>query len=202
MSVWLRATVCAVALLASASYRAPPPDADARFARWRQTAAAAQASAYATFLRSNGVGDVLPLQDLLRSGRAWQRCRAPEFVVPPKERWQALVPTLELVAELRQRRRLPDARAASVYRTVAFNACERGSARSRHLENAAIDFDLIPTAETTARLCGYWRRHGARHRFGLGFYDAERIHVDTRGYRTWGRDHSHTTSRCATLESR
>ncbi len=202
MNAWHRRAICAAAVLAAASCRAPPPNDDARFAHWRQTALAAEVPAYISFLRSNGVDSVLPLRDLLRSGRAWQRCGVPEFVVPPRSRWQTLVPTLELVAELRERLVLPQARAASVYRTVAFNTCERGSARSRHLDNAAIDFDLVPNAEVTARLCGYWRQHGARHRFGLGFYDLERIHVDTRGYRTWGRDHTRRTSLCVTPATR
>lgn len=79
--------------------------------------------------------------------------------------------------------------------TPAFNACERGSRLSRHLANAALDFDL-PAAVDASRLCRFWRQQGAQHRFGLGFYDPRRIHVDARGHRTWGRDYTRRTSLC------
>ena len=42
-------------------------------------------------------------------------------------------------------------------------------------------------------------RHGAEHRFGLGFYSPTRIHVDTAGFRTWGRDYTRRTSLCRAI---
>jgi hypothetical protein len=83
---------------------------------------------------------------------------------------------------------------ASSFRTTAFNRCEGGSARSRHLANNALDFDL--GADAGQRLCDWWRRHGKTRGVGLGFYTPRRIHIDTAGFRTWGSDHTGKTSRC------
>jgi uncharacterized protein YcbK (DUF882 family) len=168
-----------------------------RFARWMGTSPnAAQADAYATYLRGRKVGDILPLSQLLRSGRSWRRCNVDEFAVPPRVAWPAMVATLELVRELQRRRLLDAALPASVYRSDAFNRCEGGSRLSRHRLNNAIDFDLPPDPDRVSKLCRYWRENGARLRFGLGFYDNRRIHVDTSGFRTWGSDYTRMTSLC------
>lgn len=102
--------------------------------------------------------------------------------------------TLALVRDLRAARVVVDPAVASSFRTSAFNRCEGGSAKSRHLANNALDFDLETAADR--RLCAWWHAHGAKHRFGLGFYSPTRIHVDTAGFRTWGSDHTSRTSLC------
>jgi uncharacterized protein YcbK (DUF882 family) len=106
-----------------------------------------------------------------------------------------MTPTLQLVAELRATGVLSGERVASAWRSRELNDCEGGSSRSRHLENNALDFDVAGGADVVA-LCGFWRRHGVRHRFGLGFYSPTAIHVDTSGFRTWGHDRHRGTSLC------
>lgn len=168
------------------------------FAAWSVDAGRARPIAeYARFLQERGVGDVLPMRELLRSGRRWQRCGRDRYAIPPREQWRAMVPTLALAADLRARGLLPAARVASVYRDASFNRCEGGSPLSRHLANAALDFDLTAQEGGIARLCDYWRRYGRERRFGLGFYSDHQIHVDTTGYRTWGGDYTRKTSLCA-----
>lgn len=172
---------------------------DGRYSRWlADPANAAQAAAYAAYLRDRHVANVLPIPQLLRTGRSWRRCNSSEFSVPPRSAWAAMVPTLSLVRELQERKLMDVARAASAYRTDAFNRCEGGSKLSRHRLNNAIDFDLAPDSARLQSLCDFWRTNGSRWRFGLGFYDDRRIHVDTSGFRTWGSDYTRRTSPCST----
>lgn len=187
--------ITVVAILACGCGRQAEAD---RYARWMAPSNAAQARAYATYLIDRNVGDVLPIPQLLRSGRSWRPCKAAEFAVPPKNAWPAMVRTLALVRELQRQRLLRGSRVASSYRDEAFNRCEGGSPLSRHRVNNALDFDLPFDPERVRSLCTYWRRHGTRLHFGLGFYDNRRIHVDTSGFRTWGTDYTHATSLCPT----
>jgi hypothetical protein len=189
-----RTTILAAVL--SGCLRDQPGD---RYERWiADPSNAGRASEYSSYLRERDVGDVLPLSQLLHSGRSWQRCNAGEFVVPPRASWHAMVRTLGLVRELQRRKLLASGRAASAYRTDAFNRCEGGSKLSRHRLNNAIDFDLAPDPARLQSLCDFWRTNGSRWRFGLGFYDDRRIHVDTSGFRTWGSDYTRRTSPCST----
>ncbi len=107
-----------------------------------------------------------------------------------------MTPTLRVVAQLRDAGILDPALARSVYRDAAVNRCAGGSARSKHRENRAIDFDLPSNPHNTARLCTFWRKHGPALNLGLGFYTPTAIHLDTAGFRTWGSDHHRGTSLC------
>jgi len=176
----------------------PRPDAAGRYRQWLASGHGDEVTSYTTYLREAGLGDVIAVPDLLRSGRRWRRCRAEEFSVPPRIQWSAMKPTLRLVAELRSAGLLKGARVASVWRSREFNDSEGGSARSRHLENNALDFDVSGGIDM-AGLCAYWHRHGSANRFGLGFYSPTAIHVDTSGFRTWGHDHHRGTSLCERL---
>jgi len=181
-------------VVASCGTRSVPGPAE-RYRQWLRAGHEAEVAAYAAYLRDQGAGNVLPLPELLRSGRRWHGCRTEEFSVPPRAQWPAMPSTLKLVAELRSTGMLEEARVASAWREPGFNRCEGGSSRSQHLENNALDFDVADGVDVAA-LCGYWRRHGAARRFGLGFYSPGAIHVDTAGFRTWGRDHHRGTSLC------
>jgi hypothetical protein len=173
----------------------PGPDSAQRYQQWLKSGHEAQVATYTAYLRDQGLEGIVPIPDLLRSGRRWRRCQAEEFSLPPHAQWSAMTPTLELVAELRAAGVLRGARVASAWRSREFNDCEGGSPRSRHLENSALDFDVIGGADVMV-LCRYWRTQGAARRFGLGFYSPTAIHVDTSGFRTWGRDHHRGTSLC------
>ena len=134
------------------------------------------------------------MHDLLRSGRRWKRCGADEFMIPPRSTWAAMASTLEVLHELRSAGLVDAPVVASSFRTPAFNRCEGRSAKSRHLANNALDFDL--GADAGQRLCDWWRKQGEARGVGLGFYTPKRIHIDTAGFRTWGADHTRNTSRC------
>lgn len=174
-----------------------PPDTTQRYRQWLESGHGAQVAAYAAYLRGEDLERVLPMPDLLRSGRRWRRCQAEEFSVPPRAQWSEMKPTLELVAKLQAAGVLKGARVASAWRSSEFNHCEGGSSRSRHLGNNALDFDIARGIDAEA-LCRYWRVHGISSRFGLGFYSPTAIHVDTSGFRTWGHDHHRGTSLCQT----
>jgi hypothetical protein len=177
---------------------APAPAAPSAddYATWARTQAA-DVAAYSAFLRRQGVDAIVPMPELLRLGRRWRNCGGTAFVVPPRERWPAIVPTLRLFDALRKDGLLDGARVASAYRPAAYNRCEGGSDGSRHLRNQALDLDLGPGApDRVARLCAHWRRIGPARDWGLGFYTPTRIHLDATGFRTWGSNHRRGTSLC------
>lgn len=167
-----------------------------RYARWLDAGHRAEVEQYAAYLRSENVGDVVPMPALSRTARRWRLCGNIEFAVPPAELQPNMPPTLRLVARLRDEGILDPSMARSVYRDAAMNACAGGSARSRHLQNRAIDFDLPERGDNVERLCAFWREHGQALDMGLGFYTPTAIHIDTAGYRTWGGDHTWRTSLC------
>jgi len=170
-------------------------DSRRRYLLWRE-AHQAQVDAYARFLAAKGVGTVVPLPDLLRTGRSWRRCGA-EFAVPPAAAWPSMVPTLRLLADLRARGVLPGrVRVDSAWRDPAFNACAGGAARSKHLGNGALDLEWKAPPGAMDRLCKAWAREGQARAWGLGFYSPTRLHLDTAGFRTWGTDYHYGTSLC------
>lgn len=193
---WLRAA----AVLLTVAGCAPPESASQRYERWLEAGSRAQVRAYESYLQSRDVAGIVPTAQLLRTGRRWRSCRVAEFSVPPRDSWPEIVATLVLVDELKKAGVLRAPQVASAWRDKAFNACEGGSTRSRHLRNNALDFDVVLTERDVERLCRYWRRHGDTLRFGLGFYSSTRIHVDTTGFRTWGYDYRRATSQCVRIE--
>lgn len=185
-----RPAVVALVCMLTACAAQPPVD---RFDTWRK-AHRVKVEAYEDFLRTEGVAGILPMRDLLRSGRRWKRCGADEFIVPPRDAWAAMPATLRVLRELQSAGVIEAPVVASSFRAPGFNRCEGGSTKSRHLANNALDFDL--GADAGQRLCDWWRSQGGKHRLGLGFYTPRRIHLDTAGFRTWGSDHTHRTSPC------
>lgn len=166
-----------------------------RYQRWLGDGHHAAVEEYRRYLHAHGAGESAPMMQLLRSGRRWRLCGAPEFALPPKPAWPDTVRSLRLIAELRRAGLLDGAEITSGYRDEALNRCEGGSSRSRHMSGGAYDFDLATDAPTR-ELCAFWRRRGPASGFGLGFYDARHLHIDTTGFRTWGHDYSYRTSQC------
>ncbi|MBT2746963.1 MULTISPECIES: D-Ala-D-Ala carboxypeptidase family metallohydrolase [unclassified Lysobacter] len=150
---------------------------------------------YRAYLRAQGVAGLIPMSELLRSGRRWRWCRAAEFALPPKSAWPDTVRTLRLIGDLRRAGLLDGAELTSAYREPRLNRCEGGSSRSRHMSGGAYDFDLASDADIQS-LCAFWRREGAARSFGLGFYDRRHLHIDTAGFRSWGHDYTRRTSLC------
>ena len=69
---------------------APQQDADL-FAAWRLGAAREDVAAIEAYFRKEGVADILPLADILRSDARWRTCTAAQpFAIPPRRlglRW-------------------------------------------------------------------------------------------------------------------
>lgn len=170
------------------------------FETWLETSNhQAETDAYANYLNKHGVGNVLPLPELLSVARDWQKCGGAPFILPPKDKWQNMINTLKLLRKLQEQNRLPAVAVTSSYRYPALNTCAGGSARSKHLSNGALDMRFKSPADeqqTFPKLCEYWRQHGATQAMGLGFYPGGQIHIDTQGFRTWGQDYSAKSSPC------
>jgi uncharacterized protein YcbK (DUF882 family) len=182
-------------LLSFACAASASPD---RYLQWSSTPQAEGVRAYQQYLDAQGLGRVAPMPSLLRSARSWRECRASEFALPPKALWPNVIPTLRVLRDLHQAGLVDPGMAASGYRDAELNRCAGGAARSRHVSNNALDFDLADSADNVTRLCEYWRTQGPALKLGLGFYTDTRIHLDTSGFRTWGSDHTRRTSLCNT----
>jgi hypothetical protein len=185
-------------ILSAAACRPQAPDAAERYEAWRQGANAQGVTAYGQVLADAGVGDVVPMSSLLRSSRRWRACDMPEFQLPPSDRAAAIVPTLRLVARLQAMGIVDGENVRSGYRSAEANHCAGGSSRSRHVLNNALDFDLADGRRVDA-LCEFWRAQGQSLDMGLGFYTPTKIHLDTAGYRTWGKDYRRGTSLCLSV---
>ncbi|SEH17283.1 Peptidase M15 [Sphingopyxis sp. YR583] len=170
------------------------------FAGWRAGKAKHDVNAIEAYLAREGVGEVLPLGDILRSDARWRRCpNAQPFAVPPRSTWPAMVPTLRYIRD-EVVPAVGPVRVVSGYRDPVANRCFKGAKASRHLHFAALD--LVPQRPLTredliSALCPLHARNGARFAVGLGIYKITRFHIDTAGYRRWGADYRGSTSPCA-----
>lgn len=192
------ALLIAVLLATPASHYIFRRDADL-FAEWRSGPAKTNVTAIETYLRREGVGDVLPLADILRSDARWRRCpKAEAFAVPPRSLWPAMVPTLRYVRD-QVVPAVGPVRVVSGYRDPAANACQRGATASRHLRFAALDLEPRNGRSRDAliaALCPLHARTGAANHIGLGIYAGTRFHIDTAGFRRWGADYHAVSSPC------
>ncbi len=109
---------------------------------------------YEVFLERNGVGNIIPSFELLRTARDWQKCGRSQYMIPNRELWKNQIATLKVFKYLVAAKVLTDFEVTSVYRDLPLNQCAGGANSSRHLFNSAIDFELglKPTAR---RLCLY-----------------------------------------------
>ncbi|MGE8654999.1 MULTISPECIES: D-Ala-D-Ala carboxypeptidase family metallohydrolase [unclassified Acinetobacter] len=161
---------------------------------------------YEVFLERNGVGNIIPSFELMRTARDWQKCGRSEYMVPNRELWANQISTLRVFKYLVAANILTDFEVTSVYRDLPLNQCAGGANSSRHLFNSAIDFRIGPAypqpedyayiENTKFRLCQFWAQHGQSLNMGLGLYSSGQIHIDTQGYRTWGPDLSRRSSMC------
>ena len=143
-----------------------------------------------------GVGNIVPVEQLLISARQPAKCPERQFEIPPKSLWANVAPTLRLVKALKESGIIKPTAATSAYRSVHSNDCSGGAKGSMHLTNNAIDINIDDSSAQTHALCEFWRKQGAAYRFGLGFYNPTAIHIDTSGHRTWGYDFTSKTSIC------
>ena len=189
--------MCLAALLTACA----PATSKDRFQDWNQSTVAAGVAEYRQYLQRQGLDDVAPMPALLRSARSWRECDAGEFALPPRALWPNILPTLRVLRQLQAAGVVDSRKVASGYRDETLNRCAGGSARSRHVSNNALDFDLSKSPDNVKRLCDFWSSEGPALKLGLGFYTDTTIHLDTSGFRTWGSDHTRRTSLCNTKAS-
>lgn len=161
---------------------------------------------YKNFLQQQGVRLTVPDFELLRSARGWQECHYDQYDVPDQNVWVNIVPTLNLLSVLVQNGVLTDFEITSSYRSPALNHCVNGAQSSSHMQNAAVDFrigsefpsadEAIAIADSKLKLCKFWQTEGQKYNMGLGVYSTGQIHIDTKGFRTWGPDLSWHSSIC------
>ena len=161
---------------------------------------------YEQYLQRYTVNNIIPMHELLRTARDWERCNSAQYMVPNRELWANQIPTLRVFKYLVANKVLTEFEVTSVYRDLALNKCAGGASSSRHLFNSAIDFRIgpqYPRAEDYAfinaskyKLCQFWQQHGQSLNMGLGLYASGQIHIDTQGYRTWGPDLTRHSSMC------
>lgn len=175
------------------------PSDQQHFAAWRAGPVKAEVAALEAYLASQQLADVVPLADVLRSDVRWRRCKAEPFAMPPRQQWANMAKTLRYIrAEL-----IPavgPVRVVSGYRAPATNDCVKGARASRHLRFAALDMEPAAAKSRTAlisALCPLHASTGSRDAVGLGIYDGVRFHIDTAGFRRWGRDYRSASSPCA-----
>ena len=156
-------------------------DADL-FAAWRLGAAKDDVAAIEAYFRKEGVADIVPLADILRSDARWRTCKAAQpFAVPPRSLWPAMVPTLRYIHDELVPVTGP-VRVVSGYRDPIANACFKGASASRHLHFAALDLTPVrplSRADLIAKLCPLHAGTGVGFNVGLGIYTITRFHIDT-----------------------
>ena len=198
------ALLAAAALSLLAACTTPEPIADndsgdvrtaAAFAQWRSQHAT-EAASFDAFLRAESLQGLVPLHELLRSASDWQKCEAQPFAVPPQAQWSDAASVLRLVKTLKASGVLAQFEMHSGYRDATLNQCAGGAARSAHLRGFAMDITPRHVETVLPALCSFWREQGPALNMGLGQYPSGRIHLDTLGHRTWGRDGSSKTSPC------
>lgn len=160
---------------------------------------AGQVDAYAAYLNAAGVGDVVPVWQLLRTASDWSKCGQPAFEIPPTELWPSIVNTLRYAKE-QVVPAVGAVEAVSVYRNPYLNSCAGGSARSTHRSHFALD--LVPVypftrSDLMSRLCTVHARRGRDYAVGLGFYVGLRFHIDSWKYRVWGVSEREGGRQCA-----
>src|SRR5690606_3150205 len=97
---------------------------------------------YEVFLERNGVGNIIPSFELMRTARDWAKCGRSQYMIPSRELWANQVPTLRVFKYLVAANVLTDFEVTSVYRDLSSNYCAGCAKCSRHLYNSACDFHI------------------------------------------------------------
>jgi hypothetical protein len=183
--------------------RVAPGQERADFHAWLARAPENRAAvkAFRAHLEAEGVEDVIPLWQLVRTSSSWRECTAGRFEVAPRDKWDNIVTTLKFI----ERDVIPavgPVQAVSGYRNAGLNACSNGAPASAHRMFFALD--LMPVDEDVSRadlvrgVCAAHARDGRTFNTGLGFYSGLRFHVDSSGFRKWGANGKGATSPCVT----
>jgi hypothetical protein len=169
------------------------------YERWRRASGRApEVERFHAYLAGEGVGEVFPTWQILRTASDWKGCGAP-FDVPPADLWPHIASTLKLVRE-QVKPAVPGLEAKSSYRGPWLNVCTGGAERSAHRDFWALDLmpsGAIDRSQLMARLCPVYARVGTERSLGLGFYGGVRFHVDTSSHRQWASFHKVAYGPCA-----
>jgi hypothetical protein len=180
-----------------------PGQTPADFRAWldRSPARRAELEAFRARLAADGVAEVVPLWQLVRTSSSWRSCGAEPFEVAPRATWDNMVATLRFVRD-EVVPAVGEVEALSAYRNERLNACSAGAPASAHRMFFALDLtpvsDEVSRGAMIGRVCAAHARDGRAHNAGLGFYSGRRFHVDSHGYRKWGADGRGASSPCVT----
>lgn len=178
-----------------------PGQSKADYYAWlaRDPAHRARVQAFRDHLAAQGLEDVVPVWQLVRTASSWRACNAARFEVAPPEKWAHITTTLRFVRD-EVVPALGEVEALSAYRNEALNRCSAGAPRSAHRLFFALDLAPVNPAVTRAQMirqvCAAHARDGRAYDAGLGFYTGMRFHVDSNGYRKWGANGRGATSPC------
>ena len=159
----------------------------------------ARVLAFRDHLAAQGLEDVVPIWQLIRTSSSWRQCAAERFEVAPPDKWDHIVTTLRFVRD-EVVPALGEVEALSGYRNESLNRCSAGAPASAHRLFFALD--LTPLSPGITRvgmirsICAAHARDGRTYNTGLGFYNGMRFHVDSNGFRRWGADGRGATSPC------
>jgi hypothetical protein len=160
-----------------------------------------QVREFRDYLDVQGLAEVIPVWQLIRTSSSWRQCGADRFEVAPRDKWSNITNTLKFVRD-EVTPAVGEVEALSVYRNEGLNRCSNGAPASAHRLFFALD--LTPVAANVSRagmisrVCSAHRRSGSAYQAGLGFYSGMRFHVDSHGYRKWGANGRGATSPCVT----
>jgi hypothetical protein len=157
--------------------------------------------AFRTYLDAQGLDEVIPVWQLIRTSSSWRECGADRFEVAPRDKWDNITTTLKFVRD-EVEPAVGKVEALSVYRNETLNRCSNGAPASAHRLFFALDLkpvsDDVSRPGMISRVCAAHRRSGSAYDAGLGFYSGMRFHVDSHGFRKWGADGRGASSPCAT----
>lgn len=186
---------------AAINYRrlTPPSQSKSAYTKWQNDnpKLARQINEYQSFLDKNGVGDVIEMRQLLFGCASNPMRQDLAFNVPPRQTWANIVPTLRYFRD-EVRPTIGAVRLYHGYRNPEANK-ECHSRSNVHPANSAIDFvplEINDPTEIERKMCNIFKKSGGRARVGMGFYGVGLIHIDTRGFRSWGPDTRSRTSPC------
>jgi len=133
-----------------------------------------------------------------------EKCYSKRFSIPPKHYWKNVVSSLQLLEKLNENEYFKTYTITAIYRDPQLNKCVGGAGKSKHLYNFAVDFHVLNPKESNEqdrkllvqKMCQFWKKEGKNFKMGLGVYGNNRYHIDTQGYRTWGKDFKSISSPC------
>ncbi len=132
----------------------------------------AEVQAFRDHLAAEGLENVVPVWQLIRTSSSWRQCNADRFEVAPREKWEHISTTLRFVRD-EVVPALGPVEAVSGYRNERLNRCSAGAPQSAHRNFFALD--LSPVGRNVNRvamirqICAAHARDGRAYNTGLGF---------------------------------